>query len=255
MNILFLVLARDRQYVSEKIKELEDLNVQYLIVCGEHFDHPNVVYRAANGKYDAINFAATLVSSEIDILVMNDVDTKIHNFNLALKYFKNDNVALVFGSEIVNEGPQTFFIRLVNSIRERLKIVGSGELMLIRKSVLKKMLPLNPCKAEDTFILFKVLEYGYDTVFCKNCYAETERTKTAQKEEGYKRRTVTGIYQALKYSKPPIIIKLFYFLLPIVSPLLLFSGIRGYYWTRGILLGFLDYIRGDQSGVWIQNYV
>jgi hypothetical protein len=35
-----------------------------------------------------------------------------------------------------------------------------------------------------------------------------------------------------------------------VSPLLLISGRKGYFWMKGILLGFLDYLRGDISGVW-----
>jgi hypothetical protein len=84
---------------------------------------------------------------------------------------------------------------------------------------------------------------------------ETERTKTAEKEETYKRKTVGGIYQALAYTKPPYSIKLFYTLLPIACPLLLVLGKRGYFWMSGILLGFLDYLRGDRIGFWKPTYM
>jgi len=255
MKFLFLVLARDRKYVIGKIEELESMKLPYIIVCGEPFDHPNVVYRPPNGKYDAINFGATLVPDDVDIIVMNDVDTKIHGFYQGLRHLNDENVALVFGSEKVNEGPQRLFIPLVNVIRRKIQIVCSGELLFIRKYVLKRMLPLKPCKAEDTYILFKVLEYGCKTIFCENCYAETERTKTAEKEELYKRKTVTGIYQALSYSRPPYFIRLFYFMLPAISPLLLLLGKKGYFWMKGILLGLLDYLRGDRSGVWSITYM
>jgi hypothetical protein len=255
MKFMFLVLARDRKHVLKKIEELESIKVQYIIVCGEPFDHPNVVYRAPKGKYDAINFGAALVPDDVDTIIMNDVDTIIHNFYLGLQRLKDEKVALVFGSEMVKEGPQKLFIPIVNLIRRRIQIVGSGELVFIRKDVLRKVLPLKPCKAEDTYILFKVLEYGYKTVFCEDCYAETERTKTAEKEEIYKRKTVSGIYQALGYSQPPYIIKLFYFLLPIACPLLLVLGKNGYFWMKGILLGLLDYLRGDRSGVWPVTYM
>jgi threonyl-tRNA synthetase len=43
-NPLFIVLAREQRYVKEKIKELENMQVPYLIVCGERTDHPKVVY-------------------------------------------------------------------------------------------------------------------------------------------------------------------------------------------------------------------
>jgi len=254
-RLFFIVLARDRKHVDDKIRELETLGVPYKIVCGERLNHPNVVYRAPKGKYDAINFGASLIPKDVDIVVMNDVDTIIHNLHLALRHLKDENVALVFGTEMVKEGPQNLFYRILNPIRIKIPIAASGELMAIRRGVFEKILPLKPCKAEDTYILFKVLEYGYKTVFCEDCYAETERTKTAEKEEIYKRKTVTGIYQALSYTKPSLIIRLFYFLLPFVSPLLLILGRRGYYWTRGILLGFIDYLRGDRIGIWQPTYL
>lgn len=255
MKLFFIVLARDRTHVAEKIRELERLGVPYIIVCGERLNHPKVVYRAPKGKYDAINFGAKFLPKDVDTVVFNDVDTKIHNFQVAPRYFNQKKVALVFGKEMVRRGPQALFFLILNPIRRRIQIAASGELMLIRRNVLEKVLPLKPCKAEDTYILFKVLEYGYNTVFCEEFYAETERTKSFKKEEIYKRIKITGIYQALSYTKPPPLIRLFYVLLPFTSPLLLVLGRRGYYWMRGILLGFLDYMRGDRRGFWESTYM
>lgn len=234
---------------------MENLNVQYKIVCGERLDHPNVVYQVPKGKYAAVNFGASLLPKETDIVAMNDVDTRIHNFGQALQHFKDEKVALVFGTEKVDEGPQNFFLRILNPIRSKIPIAGTGELMFIRRGVFDEIVPLKPCKAEDTYILFKVQENGYKVVFCENCYAETQRTKTAQMEEPYRRKTVAGIYQALSYSKPSPLIRLFYSLLPFVSPILLISGQKGYFWMRGILLGFLDYARGDRTGMWRTDYM
>jgi len=250
MKIFFLVLARDRKYVAEKIKELEGLNVPYLIVCGERMKHPRIIYRAPRGKYDAINFGAKLIPKDVDIVVMNDVDTKIHNFSIALQHFKDEKADLLFATEFVREGPQSLFFRLFNPIRRVIPLAASGELMLIKRDLLESVLPLKPCKAEDTYILFKALQLRRHVVFCEDCFAETERTRTAKEEEIYKRRTVGGIYQALSYSNPPISIKLFYALLPLLSPLLFVFGEKGYSWMKGILLGFIDYLRGDRSGIW-----
>lgn len=255
MKLFFLVLARDRKHVRHKIEELEKLEKPYKIVCGERLSDPNIVYRAPRGKYDAINFGASLIPKDTDIIAMNDVDTTIHNFDLALRYFDDERVSLVFGTELVKEGPQNLFFRILNPVRKIIPIAASGELMLIRREVFERIYPLKPCKAEDTYILFKVLEYGHKVVFCEDCYAETERTKSADKEEAYKRKTVSGIYQALSYAQPPALVKLFYMLLPAASPVLLFLGKRGYFWMRGILLGLSDFLRGDRTGLWATTYM
>jgi cellulose synthase/poly-beta-1,6-N-acetylglucosamine synthase-like glycosyltransferase len=255
MKLFFLVLAKDEKHVDEKIEELKNLGVPYLIICGRHLNHPNVLYRKPQGKYDAINFGARFVPEFADVVVLNDVDTKIHNFQAALHYFNSEELALVFVRVFVRNGPQRLFYVILDLIRRRLPITASGELMLIRRDVLRKVLPIKPCKAEDSYILFKVLEFKYKAAFCEKCYTETERTKTAEKEEMYKRKTVAGIYQALAYTKPPYVCKLFYFLLPIASPLLLVFGKKGYFWMKGILLGLFDYLRGDRTGVWQTTYM
>jgi cellulose synthase/poly-beta-1,6-N-acetylglucosamine synthase-like glycosyltransferase len=255
MNLFFLVLARDEKHVDEKIEELKSLGVPYLIVCGRNLNHPNVLYRKPEGKYDAINFGARFVPENADVVALNDVDTKINNFQATLQHFKRKEVALVFARVSVKEGPQRLFYVILDLIRRRLPITASGELMLIRHNVLKKILPIRPCKAEDSYILFKVLELKHKAVFCEECYVETERTKTAEKEEIYKRKTVTGIYQALAYTQPPYLIKLFYVLLPIACPLLLVLGKKGSFWMNGILLGLIDYLRGDRTGVWQPTYM
>jgi cellulose synthase/poly-beta-1,6-N-acetylglucosamine synthase-like glycosyltransferase len=255
MKLFFMVLARDKEHVMEKIQELRKLGVPYTIICGERLNCPNVIYRAPKGKYDAINFGERFIPEDIDIVVLNDVDTRIHNFCILSQYFKSEKVALTFATEWVRTGPQKTFYRILNPLRKKIPVAASGELMMIRRDVLKRLLPLKPCKAEDTYILFKVLENGYKAIFSEECYAETERTKTPEKEEIYKRKTVTGIYQALSYSKPPFMIRVFYILLPLTSPLLLIFGKKGHYWMRGILLGFIDYMRGDHSGFWQPTYM
>jgi len=60
--------------------ELEGMQAPYIIVCGERVDHPNVVYREARGKWDAINFGSQFVPGDANVVVLNDVDTRIHNF-------------------------------------------------------------------------------------------------------------------------------------------------------------------------------
>ena len=255
MKPFFLVLARDERHVNEKIAELKGLGVPYLVVCGKNINHLNVLYREPKGKFDAINFGARFVPEQSDVVALNDVDTKIHNFQVALQHFERKEVALVFAKVSVTQGPQRLFKIFLNFIRGRLLIAADGDLMLIRYNVLKSVLPLKPCKAEDSYLLFKVLELKQKAVFCEECYVETEKTKTAEKEEIYKRRTVSGLYQALAYTKPPYLIKLFYVLLPIACPLLLVLGKKGYFWMRGILLGLIDYLRGDRTGAWQPTYV
>ena len=255
LKTFFLVLARDKQYVDEKIGELEELGFPYLLVCGTKNNHPHTVFRTAKGKYDAINFGFNCVPTDTDVVVLNDVDTKIRNFEEALHWFEQKGVGLVFAKVLVKEGPQRLFYTILDGIRRRFLITASGELILIRYDLLKRIVPMKPCKAEDTYLLFKALELKQKCIFCDKCIVETERTKTPEKEEIYKRKTVGGIYQALAYTKPPKALKLFYSLLPFSSPLLLILGKKGYFWTKGILLGLLDYLRGDRTGVWKTTYM
>jgi cellulose synthase/poly-beta-1,6-N-acetylglucosamine synthase-like glycosyltransferase len=255
MNLFFLVLAIDERYVEEKIRELTNFGFPYLIVCGKPLNHPNVLYREVRGKYDAINFGVRFVPKSADVVVLNDVDTKIHNLQDALNCFDKNEYALVYARVTVKRGPQTLFYMILDFIRRKIQVAASGELMLIKHAVLKEVLPIKPCKAEDSFILFKVLELKYKAAFCEECYVETERTKTPDKEVNYKRRTVAGLYQALSYTKPPPIIRVFFYTLPFASPLLLVLGKRGYFWMKGILLGLSDHLRGDKTGSWQQTYL
>ena len=254
MKLFFLVLARDERYVNEKIEELKVLGIPYLIVCSRNLNRPNVVYREPRGKYDAINFGFGFIPEDTEVVVLNDVDTKIINFEYAMQCFYSEDAALVFVRVCVKDGPQQFFYGILDRVRRRLPITASGELMLIRYNVLKGIIPIMPCKAEDSYILFKVLESGYKSIFCEECYVKTERTKTEEEEKDYKRRTVSGIYQALDYTNPPYGVKLFFIFLPFICPLLLVTGRKGYFWTKGIFLGFLDHLRGDFSGAWKPTY-
>jgi len=254
-EIFFLVFARDSNYIKEKIGELKELKVPFKVICGERVRMENVIYRPPRGKYDAINFGARLVPKDIKLVVLNDVDTRIHGLEHILYYFQEKDIALAFGMPLIREGPQVTFYKIMNALRRYIPIASSGELMVIRREVLEEILPLKPCKAEDTYILFKVLERGYKAVFCQECIVETKRTKSVYGEEEYKRINVTGIYQALSLTRPPLIVRLFYSFLPLISPLLLAIGKEGYYWLKGILKGFLDYLRGDRSGFWQPIYM
>ncbi len=250
MRIFFVVLARDAAKVEEKVRELDSLGYPYVVVCGEKVEVQNVVYRAPKGKYDAVNFGLRFVPSDVDVVAFNDVDAEIHDFEATLPLLRDGSVSLVFVKVRVTEGPQLMFYSLLDFLRKKIPIAASGELMLIRQSFLRKILPLKECKAEDSYILFKVLEKGGKIAFCEDSYVVTKRTVLAEQEEVYKRRTVGGIYQALSMTKPPIFVRLFYVLLPLVSPLLMVLGRKGYYWSRGIILGFVDYARGDRTGSW-----
>lgn len=254
MRVFFLVLARYRSGVEKKAKELDSLGVPYLIICGDNVNHPNAVHRKPLGKYDAINFASNFLPKDAKIVGLNDVDTEIHNLEAALRLFNQENVSLVFVRVNVKSGPQLLFYTILDALRARIPIAASGELMLMKREVFQDILPLEGCKSEDSYILFKILERGHKVAFCRECFVTTKRTRNAGQEEDYKRRTVGGIYQALAMTKPPAIVKLFYKLLPFVSPLLIILGSRGYYWIKGILLGFLDYVRGDRTSTWKPTY-
>ena len=254
MRVFFIVLAREGSEVERKARELDGLGFPYIVVCGEKVNHPNVVYREPRGKYDSINFGLQFVPSNTDVVAFNDVDTEVHNFEDALRVIQDENVSLVFVRVNVKHGPQLTFYSFLDALRRRIPIAASGELMLVRYEFLKKISPLRGCKAEDSYILFKVLEKGGKAVFCEECYVLTRRTTYVEQEEAYKRRTVGGIYQALSMSKPPLMVRLFYVLLPFISLLLLILGKKGYYWAKGILLGYADYARGDRTASWRQTY-
>jgi cellulose synthase/poly-beta-1,6-N-acetylglucosamine synthase-like glycosyltransferase len=254
MSVFFVVPSRDWKGLQDKIAELSGFGYPFVVVCGEEVDHPRVVFREARGKFDAINFGLEFAPSDVEFIALNDADTRIHNFPSALSLLKDESVDLVFTRVDVGSGPQLSFYSYLDRLRRWIPIAASGELMLIRRDVLDGILPLKPCKAEDSYILFKVLEKGGKVAFSEKCYVTTKRTSLSQEEEAYKRRTVGGIYQALSMSRPPALVRLFYLLLPFVSPMLLVSGKNGYHWVKGILLGFVDYLRGDRAASWKPSY-
>lgn len=229
----FMVLARDRNHVKDKIAELEEMGMPFLVVCGEKVNHPNVVYRAAKGKWDAINFGSRFVPKEFDVIVLNDVDNRIHNFEHAIQHL-DAKTDLIYCQLKVSEGPQVKFNRILDPIRKSFHVAASGDLMLMKKSVFERVLPIPPCIAEDSYILFKALELRYRAHFCTKTYVTTEKTADAKEEEAYKNRTTLGIYQALKYTTPPPWIRVFYKLLPLTSLLLVLAGEDGRAWVRGI---------------------
>ena len=248
-DILFVVLARTRAGVAEKTLELEKLGLSFIVICGEKINRPNVIYRQSKGKFDAINFAAKFIDKTVKIVCLNDVDTKLFNFSKALEAFRRTNEGLLFCKVRVDSGPQLQFYSLMDKLRRYVPITSSGELMLIQRTVFDKVLPIPPCKTEDNYISFKVKELGYPVLFCEDCWVETQRTKTLEEELQYKTRTVTGLYQALSFTKPDPLVRVFYLMLPIIAPLLLVQGKRGATWTKGIIHGFTNFLSGDRAGV------
>lgn len=229
----FIVPARNRENLDAKIAELQRMNVSFIIVCGEKVNHPNVVYQENRGKWAAINFATKFIPKEAKVIVLNDVDTKIHNFKLAFAYL-SEKIALVYCRVQLSQGPQVKFYRILNPWRKHFHIFPSGELMLIRKEIFERVLPLPACIAEDSYILFKTLELGYQAKFCASAYVTTERTHNAEEEASYKNRTTLGIYQALECTKPPPMIRVIYAILPLLAPMLSLMGEDGQAWTKGI---------------------
>jgi hypothetical protein len=242
-NPFFIVSARNQEHLAGKIKELEKMNAHFVIVCGESVKHSNVVYRQINGKWDAINYASKFIPEVANVIVLNDVDTIIHNFREALMSIEKNTKDLIYCKVVVSRGPQLKFYKLLNPIRKICQIAASGELMIMSKEVFKDVLPLPPCMAEDSYILFKALELGYRTSFNDKTFVTTERTTNPKDEETYKHRTTLGIYQALDHSKPPILIRIFYTILPLVAPLLAFGGKDGRAWSKGIEKALSDHIK------------
>jgi hypothetical protein len=254
LKVYALVLARDKGHVKDKINELEAIKIPFTVICGDFIDDKRVQHREPKGKYDAINFGSKFIPDNTEVVLMNDVDTTIFNLSPSLKYFRDTKTGLVYSEVRVLSGPQGSFYKLLDFIRRRIPVAASGELILIRKNLLLDMIPLKPCKAEDSYIMFKVLETRMNVVFSNLTYVKTIRTQSPEEEENYKRRTVGGLYQALSMTNPPFIVKVFYTLLPFASPLLLVLGKKGYHWMRGILKGYVDYLRGDTTGHWRQTY-
>jgi len=248
-NICFIVLARTQEGVVEKISELRKIGVPFIVVCAEKMNHPDVIYRPKKGKFDAINYAARFIGENIKVICLNDVDTRLCNFEKALEMMYDKNPGLIFCKVKVNSGPQVQFYSLMDKIRRNLPIASSGELMLIRKNLFDQILPIPACKTEDNFISFKIKELGYTVLFCEECWVETKRTQTLEEESQYKTRTVTGLYQALSLTKStPPLVRAFYLVLPFITPLLLIQGKRGVAWAKGIIKGYSNSLTGDKAG-------
>ena len=251
-EICFIVSARTHEGVKEKAAELKKIGAPFIIVCAEKMDYPNVIYRPKKGKFDALNFASKFVQENTKIICLNDVDSKIFNFEKALQKMIDNKAGLVFCKIKVDSGPQFQFYSLMDKIRIIVPIASSGDLMLVRKKIFDQLLPIPSCKTEDNFISFKAAELGYKVLFTDECWVETKKTNTLDEEEQYKTRTVTGIYQALSLTKTTPLIRVFYLGLPLITPLLLLQGKKGAAWTRGIIGGFTNFLRGDKAGAFEQ---
>lgn len=236
-----IVSARTHKNVASKVGELKKLGLPFIIICGEKVNNPNLVYREVIGKWDALNCASKFIPKEANIIVLNDVDTQIHNFEDSVAKI-NKFTDIIYCKVRVLKGPQMKFYKILDPIRKICHITASGELMLMNKEVFRSVIPIPVCIAEDSYILFRALELGYRAKFDEATYVTTERTSTAKQEEVYKHRTTLGIYQALDHSKPPVIIRFFYLVLPFLAPLLSLGGEDGRAWTRGIRRAVEDHL-------------
>jgi hypothetical protein len=83
-----------------------------------------------------------IVSPEdVDVVALNDVDTKVQNIWAALKYFDFEDVDLVF-AKVSTEGPTKSFNILLDLIRKKLLVTANGELMFVRRKTLMAILPI-----------------------------------------------------------------------------------------------------------------
>jgi cellulose synthase/poly-beta-1,6-N-acetylglucosamine synthase-like glycosyltransferase len=238
------VLARNAKLIQTKIYEIERIGLPFIVICGENFPDSRVVQRAPVGKWDAINYGYGLIPRETDVVVLNDVDTEIHGLEHMLS-------SVVEGSDFAyaavrpSGGSQPKFYAIANPLNRVLKIFAMGELVVIRKKVLDNLMPIPPCLAEDTYLLFKAMELNYKVDFCEDAYVNTIRTSSISEEVLYKERTTLGILQALDYTRPPPWIILFYRSLPILAAMLMLGGEDGRAWARGIMRAIRLHIEGS----------
>lgn len=255
-SVFAIIVTRDLRALGDKLKSFDDLEIDYVIISGEPSRNPRVRYREPMGKFDALNYGFDLIPQNKSLVILNDSDTIVENIEKGFEWFSDPRVGLVHGSIQVTGGPQVLFYRILYGVMNLIgPVVANGEFMIIRKNVLKKIVPLPPCKAEDSLLAFRVLQAGLKVVRDNRITVITTRTKRASKEEDYKRINVCGLYQALSLSSPPIMIRVFYSVLPLFAPLLLIAGGTGRFWLRGIIEGFVDYLRGDKSGFWQPTYL
>lgn len=249
MKVFFLVFARDGAHVEEKTAELQGMGYPYVVVCGENLRRSDVAYRPPMGKWDAVNFGRDLVPPDVDVIVLNDVDTVIRNFERALRLIEMKRALFVYCAVRPREGPQQGFYAIANPINRRMNIFALGELILIRRETFDRLVPVPPCLAEDTYLMFKALELGLGVHFCEDAHVLTNRTRSPSEEVLYKERTTLGILQALDYSSPPPLIRLFYRCLPLLAMLLRVAGENGRAWSDGILNAIRLHAKGTNRTV------
>jgi cellulose synthase/poly-beta-1,6-N-acetylglucosamine synthase-like glycosyltransferase len=232
VRLFVLVSARDRLRVREKIRELLSIGVRFVVICGEKSSQPAVHYRQKIGKWDAINYGSRFIPPQAEVVVLNDVDTRIHNLERALGYLNKAD--MVICKVRVGSGPQKKFYRILDPIRKYVPIAASGELMLLKRELFNRLIPLPPCTAEDSYMMFRAIELGYHVKFIKETFITTERTFDPVEEQAYKIRTTLGIYQSLQLTHPPPYVRAFYRLLPLIAILLTIGGPDGRAWAIGI---------------------
>lgn len=243
-RVFFLVLARDGRMVEEKARELESKGFPFLVVCGEETGDDRVMFREAVGKWDAINYGYRHLPPGFDTIAINDVDTSIHELGHALALASKFD--LVYCAVDPGGGPQSAFYAFADPLRSRLNLFASGELMVVRKRVLDELMPIPPCMAEDSYLLFKAMELHRRVRFCRATKVFTSRTKDPMEEVAYKERTTLGILQALDSSRPPVAIRMFYRSLPLLALPLALMGENGRAWSEGMLRAVRLHVEGSK---------
>jgi hypothetical protein len=239
-----MVIARDSDLIQTKMREIEGLGLPFIIVCGENFADPRVISRTPVGKWDAINCGYTCIPRDANLVVLNDIDTEIHGLS---RMFSSvyEGADLVYAAVRPSGGPQQKFYAIANPLNKALNIFAMGELIVIRKKLLDRLMPIPPCLAEDTYLLFKAMELNYKVEFCDDAFVNTIRTTSQTEEVLYKERTTLGILQALDYTKPPPWIRLFYRSLPLLAMMLMLAGGNGRAWARGINRAVRLHVKGS----------
>ncbi len=244
MKPFCLVLARDAKQVRAKMLEVESIGLPFTVICGESFDDPRVVHRPPVGKWDAINYGYACIPREADVVVLNDVDAEIHGLENMFSSLSGGS-DFVYAAVRPSGGPQPKFYAIANPLNRAMNIFAMGELVVVRKTLLDKLMPIPPCLAEDTYLLFKAMELHYKVEFCQDAYVNTFRTSSLAEEVLYKERTTLGILQALDYTRPPPWIRLFYRSLPALAAMLMLAGDEGRAWGRGITRAIRLHIEGS----------
>lgn len=253
-DVFVIVLDKTGRFIEYYLNFLRKIGASFIIISGAKHQDGTVIYRDPRGKYDVINYSLKFIPNNASIVIFLDADVIEPPIEECVRVFRENGLDLAFPAlEILDNTRQRLFTRILDEIRRHLSLItANGEMMIIKADKLPYLLPLPPCKAEDTLLLFRALERGFRVEFLSNIHVKTIRPYyTLVDEELYKRRVTCGIYQALSMVKHlPALIRIFYKVLPLLSPLLIVLERTGISFAKGIIRGYCDYLLGDRSGAY-----